>query len=138
MNKIDDDRHIVIFDGVCNFCNGSVNFIIKRDPTGKFAFAPMQSGLAQRLAAEQGLTDMGVETFLLVKNDRCYLYSDAALEITKDLSGLWRMLVILRIIPRFIRDWFYKLFARNRYAIFGKANACMVPTEELKSRFIGL
>lgn len=133
-----DSRYVIIFDGVCNFCNGSINFIIKRDPECKFAFTPMQSELAQQIMKEHGVSNVGFDTFLLIKGVRSYSFTDAALEIARDLSGFWPLLAVLRIIPRFIRDWFYRLFARNRYAIFGRTDACMVPTEELKSRFIGL
>lgn len=76
-----DNRHIVIFDGVCNFCNGAVNFIIKRDPEGVFAFTPMQSELARELVVKFNVPNVGVDTFLLIKNDRCYTFSDAALEV---------------------------------------------------------
>jgi len=133
-----DSRHIIIFDGVCNFCNGAINFIIKRDPGCKFAFTPMQSELALQMMEEHGVSNVGFDTFLLVKDGRSYVFTDAALEIAKDLSGFWRLLTVLRIIPRFVRDWFYRLFARNRYAVFGRTDICMVPTEELKSRFVGL
>ena len=79
--------HIVIFDGVCNFCNDSVNFIIKRDPNGLYSFAPMQSAIAQQLMAEQGITEVGLDTFILIKNENCHVRTNAALEIAKDLTG---------------------------------------------------
>jgi predicted DCC family thiol-disulfide oxidoreductase YuxK len=132
-----DNRHIVIFDGVCNFCNGAVNFIIKRDPDGRFAFTPMQSPSGQRLIEEQGAEMVGIDTFLLVKDGRCFDRTDAALEITKDLTGLWHMFRISRILPRPVRDYFYRLFARNRYKLFGRRDTCMVPTESVRNRFLG-
>lgn len=133
-----DKRHIVIFDGVCNFCNGAVNFIIQRDPGGKFVFTPMQSQLAKELIDKHGFNNVGVDTFLLIKNDKCHIWTNAAFEITKDLTGYWYLFNILRIIPRPVRDWLYRLFARNRYSLFGRTDACMVPTPELLGRFIGL
>lgn len=133
-----DNRSIVIFDGVCNFCNWSVSFIIKRDPEGLFAFTPMQSDLAQNLMEEHQISNVGIDTFLLIKNDQCFVFSTAALEIAKDLTGFWYLFSVFRIVPSFIRDFFYKAFARNRYKIFGRRETCMVPTEEVKSRFIGI
>jgi predicted DCC family thiol-disulfide oxidoreductase YuxK len=129
-------HYIIIFDGVCNFCNGAVNFIIKRDQSDKFIFVPMQSPTAQKLIAEYGAEKVGIDTFLLIKNSQCFFRTDAALEITKNLQGFWYAFRILKIIPRPIRDYFYRLFARNRYSVFGKANQCMVPTPELKNKFL--
>ncbi len=133
-----DETYIVIFDGVCNFCNGAVNFIIKRDQVGKFVFSPMQTELAQSLMKKHEIFNVGIDTFLLIKHEKCYVYSTAALEITKDLRGLWYLFNVFRILPATIRDFFYKLFARNRYKLFGRTEHCMVPSEALKSRFIGL
>jgi predicted DCC family thiol-disulfide oxidoreductase YuxK len=133
-----DNRHIVIFDGVCTFCNNSVNFIIKRDPGALFAFTPMQTDLAQKLMKKYNIINVGVDTFLLIKNNQCYVFSTAALEIAKDLKGFWYLFNVFKLLPAFIRDFFYKLFARNRYALFGKQETCMVPTDDVRSRFIGI
>ena len=132
------DKHLVVFDGVCNFCSGAVNFIIKRDPAANCVFTPMQSELAKQIMQAHGISDTGPDTFLLVKNDRAYVWSDAALEITKDLSGFWYLFNLLKVVPRPVRDWCYRLFARNRYKMFGKANKCRVPTEVEKDRFVGI
>ena len=129
-------QHIVVFDGVCNLCNGSVNFIIKRDPKNKFVFSAVQGDFAQELINKNALNNVGEETFLVVKGDQFFMYSDAALEIAKNLSGLWPLLYTLKILPKFIRDSLYKAVARNRYKLFGRTDTCMVPTEELRSRFI--
>jgi predicted DCC family thiol-disulfide oxidoreductase YuxK len=131
-----DKRYIVIFDGVCNFCNGAVNFIIKRDPEAVFAFTPMQSELARELVVKFNVPNVGVDTFLLIKNDRCYVFSDAALEIARNLAGLWFLFNVFKIVPRPIRDAAYKLFARNRYKLFGRTEGCMVPSDEVRSRFV--
>jgi predicted DCC family thiol-disulfide oxidoreductase YuxK len=133
-----DNRHIVIFDGVCNFCNGAVNFIIKRDPKGVFAFTPMQSKLAHELMKKHQIHTVGVDTFLLIKNGQCLVFSSAALEIAKDLTGFWYIFSIFKLVPSTIRDFCYKLFARNRYRLFGRQELCMVPTKEVRSRFIGI
>lgn len=133
-----DNRHIVIFDGVCNFCNGAVNFIIKRDPESIFVFTPMQSELARELMDKYNIQNVGVDTFLLIKNDRCFVFSSAALEIAKDLTGLWYIFNVFRLVPSTIRDFFYKVFARKRYALFGRQDKCMIPTKEVRSRFVGI
>lgn len=133
-----DSRHIVIFDGVCNFCNGAVNFIINRDPNGIFAFTPMQSELAHELMKRYSVPDVGVDTFLLIKNGQCFVFSSAALEITKDLTGLWYFFNVFRVVPKPIRDAIYKMFARNRYKLFGRKDTCMVPSKEVRSRFVGI
>jgi len=131
-----DNRHIVIFDGVCNFCNGVVNFIIKRDPAARFMFAPMQSDVGQELIKKHGAEMAGSDTLRLVKDGRCYERTDAVFEITKDLSGFWYLFRVMAILPRPIRDYFYRLFARNRYTLFGKRDMCMVPTENVRERFL--
>jgi len=133
-----DNRQIIIFDGVCNFCNWSVNFIIKRDPDAKFSFTPMQSDLAQELIEKHKISNVGVDTFLLISGDRCLIFTDAAIEIAKQLTGFWYFTTAFKIIPRFVRDWFYRMFARNRYKLFGRKDYCMVPSPEVKRRFIGL
>lgn len=131
-----EEHHIIIFDGVCNFCNGAVNFIIKRDSKSIFKFAPMQSEIAQELISRYQIYEVGYDTFLLIKNDRCYLRTNAALEITKDLDGFWFMFRAFKIVPSIIRDYFYRLFARNRYKLFGKRTVCTVPSKEVRDRFL--
>ncbi len=131
-----DIRHIVIFDGVCNFCNGAVNFIIKRDPAGRFVFTPMQSAIGRELIEKHAATMVGVDTFLLIKDGKCLERTDAALEITKDLTGLWHWFRVVKALPRPVRDYFYRLFARNRYRLFGRREHCMVPTAEVRERFL--
>jgi predicted DCC family thiol-disulfide oxidoreductase YuxK len=133
-----DNRYIVIFDGICVFCNGVVNFIINRDPGGTFTFSPMQSEVAQSLIKKHHASKEILNTLMLIKNGRCYLRTDAILEIAKDLSGYWYLFTIFKIIPRPIRDLLYTLFAKNRYNLFGKRKSCMVPSENVRKRFIGL
>ena len=133
-----EERYIVIFDGVCNFCNGSINFIINRDPEAKFAFTPMQSETAEVLVKEYGVFNVGEDTLIFIKNGECFMWSSAALEIAKDLSGPWSLFYAFIIIPVPLRDFFYKVFARYRYKLFGKRTECMIPSEEVRSRFIEL
>jgi len=131
-----DHRHIVIFDGLCNLCNGAVKFIINGDPNGKFAFAPIQSSIGQELIDKYGAEMVGIDTWLLVKDGQCYERTDAALEITKDLTGYWYLFRVFKILPRPVRDFFYRLIGRNRYALFGKRDTCMIPTEDVCDRFL--
>jgi predicted DCC family thiol-disulfide oxidoreductase YuxK len=126
---------IVLFDGVCNFCNGTVNFIIARDDAGYFKFAPMQSEIGQELRAKCGVSDE-VDSIILIEDDTAYIYSSAALRIARRLGGMWPAVYGLMIIPKPIRDFFYKVFARNRYRLFGKKDVCMVPTPEVRERFL--
>lgn len=130
------NQHIIIFDGVCNFCNGAVNFIIERDHKNAFVFAPLQSPKAQELISKHKASKVGFDTFLLIKNNKCFYRTDAAFEITKDLSSYWYMFRGLKILPKPIRDYFYRLFARNRYFFFGRTNSCAVPAPELKKKFL--
>lgn len=133
-----DTKYIVVFDGVCVFCNASVKFIIDRDKNNRFLFTPMQTDFAQSLLQNHQLNSVSLDTFLLVKNDQAYLRTDAALEITKDLNGFWYLFNFFRIVPRPVRDFIYRVFARNRYKLFGRNHQCMVPSDELKSKFVGL
>lgn len=133
-----ENRHIVIFDGRCNFCNGAVNFIIKRDPKGLFVFTPMQCEFAGQLLSQYKIETVGVDTFVLIKNAQCLVFSSAALAISKDLTGLWYLLNVFHLVPAVIRDAIYKVFARNRYRLFGRQDSCMIPAREVRERFIGI
>ncbi|TPV59852.1 DUF393 domain-containing protein [Aestuariibacter sp. GS-14] len=134
----DDNKYLIIYDGVCNFCNGAVSFIIKRDKSERFIFSPMQSDYAQAIIRRHCVETVGVDTFMLVKQGRVYLWSDAALEITKDLSGGWFVFRLFTVIPSGVRDVFYKLFARNRIRLFGGTSQCQIPSKRILSRFRGL
>jgi predicted DCC family thiol-disulfide oxidoreductase YuxK len=125
---------IILFDGVCNFCNSSVNFIIEHDKKGYFKFAPLQSEIGKSLVEKFGLSE--VDSIILVENEKAYTHSTAALKFIKHLDGIWKFAYILIIIPRPVRDFFYKLFAKNRYRLFGKKEACMLPTPEVRQRFL--
>jgi predicted DCC family thiol-disulfide oxidoreductase YuxK len=128
---------IVLFDGVCNLCSGSVQLILQHDPAGRFRFASLQSDLAQRLLTERGLDPKALDSVVVIDGDRLYRESDAALRIARDLKGAWKVLTVFRVIPRPLRDWAYRLIARNRYRWFGKAETCWLPTPELRGRFLG-
>ena len=126
---------IVLFDGVCNFCNGAVNFIIRHDGDKKFKFAALQSEIGTELRAKHGIGD-DVDSIILIEGDRAYLHSDAALQIARALGGVWSLLYAFIVVPTPVRDWFYKLFAKYRYRLFGKKDVCMVPTPDVRERFL--
>ncbi len=127
---------VILFDGVCNLCNGSVQFIIARDPAAQFRFAPLDSPAARRLIGESGVSSPLPDSMVLVEQGRLYTRSDAALRITRRLRFPWPLLYAVVILPRRLRNALYDLIARNRYRWFGKRDACMVPTPELRARFL--
>jgi predicted DCC family thiol-disulfide oxidoreductase YuxK len=130
---------VVLFDGVCNLCNGAVNFIIDRDPKGELRFAALQSKAAADLLRALGHEAPAPvpDTILFVEDGRVYERSTAVLRIVRHLAGAWRLLAVLAVVPRPVRDFFYRLGARHRYAWFGKASVCRVATPELQARFLG-
>lgn len=132
------DKYLVIYDGVCNFCNGAVGFIINRDKLERFIFSPMQSDFAKDIIERYNVNTVGIDTFMLVKNDRVFLWSDAAMEITKDLTGFWHLFRIFKVVPRPIRDFLYKTFARNRLRLFGGTTICQIPKSNVLTRFRGI
>jgi predicted DCC family thiol-disulfide oxidoreductase YuxK len=130
---------IILFDGVCNLCNGVVRFVIARDPRAHFRFAALQSDAARRVCAEVGATPPAAvdpDTIIVIVNGRAVERSDAALAIASRLPFPWPMFGVLRILPRGLRDWLYRLVAKNRYRWFGKSETCMMPTPELRARFL--
>ena len=126
---------VVLFDGVCNFCNGAVNFIIRHDGEKKIKFAPLQSEIGEVLRTKYGIGE-DVDSIILVENDRAYTHSTAGLRIAKGLGGIWSLAYVFIIVPAFIRDFCYKLFAKYRYRLFGRTEACMLPTPDLRERFL--
>jgi predicted DCC family thiol-disulfide oxidoreductase YuxK len=129
-------KSIVLFDGVCNLCNGAVQFIINRDREGCFSFASLQSAVGQAQLRQFGLATDAFDTFVLVEGGKAYTRSTAALRIARRLPGAWRLLYALMIMPRPLRDWMYGLVARNRYRLFGRRDSCMMPTPELRAKFL--
>jgi len=130
------ERLNILFDGVCNLCSGFVVFTIKRDPHAKFKFASLQSNEGGNLQKEFGIDTENIKTIVLVENDNYYIKSDAVLRIFKHLDGMWFILYYLIFIPRPIRNFVYDLVANNRYRWFGRKDVCMLPTPELKKRFL--
>lgn len=128
---------VVLFDGVCNFCNGSVQFMIRRDPAGVFRFASLQSEYGQSQLKRFDLPPHELYSIIVVEEDLYFQKSDAILKIARHLKSPWSALTVFKIIPRFIRDVVYELIAKNRYKLFGRKDECMIPSPELKARFLG-
>lgn len=130
------EQAIVLFDGVCNFCDRTVQFILARDRRRHFKFAPLQSGAGVSLLQQHGLPTDDLYSVVLLEGEHAYTRSTAALRILKHLGGLWSILYLFIVIPRPIRDLFYRFFAQRRYRWFGQMDQCMVPPPEVKDRFL--
>lgn len=130
------DHPLVLYDGVCRFCNGAVNFLVDRDPGKRLRFASLQSAFGQAILREQGLSASDLETMILIDGGRAYFRSTAALRAVGKLAGPWRAATVLLVVPAFLRDAVYRIVARNRYRWFGKLDQCRVPTPELRERFL--
>lgn len=133
---ITTDHPVVLFDGVCNLCNGAVQFIVKRDPSAILRFASLQSDYAHKRLRELGKDPDTLHSIIVIYQDKVLERSDAVFEIAKYLHGPWRHLTIFRGIPRRLRDALYDVVANNRYRWFGKKDQCMIPTAALKARFV--
>lgn len=127
---------IVLFDGVCNFCNHSVQFIIKRDKNSYFKFGALQSEEGKALLQKHHLSPEILDTIVLIENGKAYTYSTAPLRIVRKLNALWSICYVFILVPPFIRNPIYKWISRNRYKWFGKQESCMLPTPEIRSRFL--
>lgn len=132
-----DDKLVILFDGVCNFCNYWVNFIIDRDKHDRFRFAALQSEFGQETLKKLNLSQTDFDTFVLIADGKPHIKSTAGLLVAKNLGGGLSLLYPLIIIPSFIRNFVYSLIAKNRYKIFGREDACRIPTPELKKKFLG-
>ena len=129
-------KPIILFDGVCNLCNGGVQFVLSHDKKELFLFSSLQSDYGQQALKERDLDTSSFSSFILIENGQTYYKSTAALRVSKKLSGLIKLLWVFIIVPRPIRDWVYSIIANNRYKWFGKQNECWLPTPDLKSRFL--
>lgn len=130
------DNPVVLFDGVCNLCNASVQFVINRDPKAVFKFASLQSDAGQTLLKKHNMQPENLYSVIIVHQGRVYDRSRAALEIAKRLSGLWPLFYVFVIVPPFIRNFIYDWISRNRYRWFGMRQECMMPTPDMKARFL--
>lgn len=131
-----NEKQIILFDGVCNFCNFWVNFIIKRDKKDLFRFAALQSDKAREFSAKFNFDTSSMNTFVLIEGEKFFTKSTAALMICKQLNGPIKILSLFIFFPKFFRDFIYDLVAKNRYKFFGKRDSCRVPTEKEKEKFL--
>lgn len=128
--------HLLLFDGVCNLCNGLVQFIIRHDGKRRFRCAAIQSMAAQAILSSHGRDPQALTSLVYCRKDRVFVRSGAALHVARDLGGAWQLAFIFILVPRFLRDAVYDLVARNRYRWFGRRGQCMVATAELQDRFL--
>ena len=127
---------VILFDGVCNFCNGAVNFIIQRDKKSLIKFAALQSEAGRKLLQRFNLPIDELSSIILIEDGNVFTQSSAALKLCKYLTGLWPLMYGFIIVPLFLRDGIYKWIAKNRYKWFGKKDHCMIPTPEVRTRFL--
>jgi predicted DCC family thiol-disulfide oxidoreductase YuxK len=127
---------IIIFDGVCNFCNRTVNIILKHDKDAYFRFAPSQSNAAMGIMQEFGLEQQAITSVILIDNEKVYTKTDAVIQIANRLSGWPKIVRFIKFIPKPIRDFAYDLIAKNRYALFGKRASCRIPDASIQDRFL--
>ncbi|WP_165995729.1 thiol-disulfide oxidoreductase DCC family protein [Bacillus sp. Cs-700] len=134
-SRVDVDTNIILFDGVCNLCNGLVKFMFKYDKKAIFSFASLQSESAQILLKKAGLTEVP-DSVIVIKQGKALVKSEAVLSIIQQLEGWFKLLLVFRLFPRSIRDRLYDEIAKRRYKWFGKKESCMIPTKEQRKRFL--
>ena len=129
------EQLIILFDGVCNFCNSAVDFVIKRDKRSVFKFASLQSQVGQKIVASNNLIDTGLSSFIFMEGNNIYSKSTAALRVCRYLDGWWPLMYGFIIVPKKIRDGIYSWIAKNRYKWFG-TKSCAIPNAEVRSKFL--
>jgi predicted DCC family thiol-disulfide oxidoreductase YuxK len=129
-------NNLILFDGVCNLCNHSVNMVIDHDKNNVFRFTSLQSEIGQKILAENNLNTTEFHSFVFIQHGKVYQQSTAALKVAITLGGWWKCLGIFLIVPPFIRNAVYAIISKNRYRWFGKQESCRMPTPELKSKFL--
>jgi len=135
--NIPEGKKVILFDGVCNLCNDSVIKVIKNDQKNVFLFAPLQSEIGEKILKETGIDTSKIDSIILYDpSGAYYIKSSAALRVMNEFSGLWKLTQIFRILPAAFNNIFYDFVARNRYKWFGKKDSCMIPTPELKAKFL--
>ncbi len=134
---MENQQHpVLLFDGVCNLCNGFVQFVIKRDTAAVFRFTALQSEAGKALLSKHLHAPTDLSTVILIENGKLYTHSDVALQVVRHLGGIWSVFYVFVLIPRPLRDQIYNWIAKNRYRWFGKKEQCMLPTPEIKARFL--
>lgn len=135
--ELPNDKKIILFDGVCNLCNSSVQYVIQRDKKDEFRFVALQSELGQKIIKHIGIANTNIDSIVLYLPGIAYYYkSSAVIEISKSLQGFFNYGMLFRIVPNALRDVVYDYVARNRYKWYGKKESCMIPTPELKAKFL--
>jgi len=130
------NQPLLFFDGVCNLCNSSVQTIIKKDPHQKFKFASIQSDAAKEILLQFDNFNSDIDSIILINKNKIYYKSSAILRVCEILGGVYSFLIIFWLVPKPIRDWMYDFVAKNRYRWFGKRESCMLPSDDLKERFL--
>lgn len=130
-----DMEKIILFDGECNFCDNSVQFIIKRDPKELFKFTSLQSDIGKELLNKNNVPS-DIDSFVLIEDNTLYFKSTAALRVCRNLKGAWKLLFLLLVVPKPLRDFFYGILAKNRKKWFGTKESCMLPSPEERKRFL--
>ena len=133
---MNSSKSVLIFDGICNLCDGLFRFVVKRDRNNNFLFATLQSKRGRDLLRKYQRPSDNLETLVLIEKDKCFVRSTAFIRILKTMGGIWRLFYLLIFVPRPLRDWVYDFIAERRYDIFGMKSECMVPTKKLKDRFL--
>jgi len=136
MNRKMNPSKIILFDGVCNLCNSTVQRVIENDVKNQFRFASLQSEFGQKFLEKNNLDKDEFHSLILIDGDKFYTKSDAALRIGKELKGIYKISGVLLLVPKFIRNFVYDLISGNRYKWFGKMENCWLPTPELQQKFI--
>jgi predicted DCC family thiol-disulfide oxidoreductase YuxK len=137
IQDLPQNKKIILFDGVCNLCDSSVQYVIKHDKKDIFRFVSLQSELGQKILKHIGINSIHTDSIVLYEPGISYYYkSTAALEIAKGLSGIFTLATVFKILPTGIRDFIYDYVAKNRYKWYGKKESCMIPSEEIKSKFL--
>lgn len=134
--RIQDRFDIILFDGVCNLCNNAVDFVIRRDKNDRFKFGALQDQATKSILKDYKINQDYIDSIILVRGDQIYYKSKAALEIAKNLGGIWPILYVFKIVPSFIRDPVYDWIAKNRYKWFGKKETCRIPTSKEREKFL--
>ncbi len=134
--KSETEHKIILFDGVCNLCNSSVQLVIKNDSQNRFKFAALQSDSGQRLLKEFDIDTSKIDSIVLIDQNEVYIKSSAALRTARFMDGAYPLLSIFMVFPVFFRNWVYDWVAKNRYRWFGKKDQCMIPSPELKAKFL--
>ena len=131
-----EDKEIVFFDGLCNLCSSSVNFILENEMCSKFYFSSLQSEFARKLLASHGIDSKVQNSIIFYSKSSLFYKSDAIIKISKNLKGFWKIFGVLIILPKFLRNFFYNIISKNRYKWFGKKEVCYIPKKDFSNRFI--